>query len=477
MAMRTISVQPGAVILCIVATVLLVVPGQVIAWNNGQALTPPMGWNSWNRFACGGINEQVVRDVADAIVNTGMRDAGYVHVNIDDCWSIGREPDGTLIADPAKFPSGIPALADYVHARGLKLGIYSDAGTGTCANRPGSKDHEYQDAQTFADWGIDYIKHDWCNTSGMNTYDAYTTMRDAIAATGRPIVFSICEWGISRPWEWAEPVGNLWRTTFDILDEWPRLLEILDVNAELYPYAGPGHWNDPDMLEVGNGHMTNTEYRSHFSLWCIMAAPLIAGNDITNMDQATRDILMNTEAIAVDQDPLGIQGRRISDNGDHEIFMKPLANNEIAVVMFNRGGGSAGMTVNWSDLGLLPGENMLVRDLWEHADKGTYTNSYSATVNSHDVVMLRISPPLVPAPSDLQANIISTNPFQIQLTWTDNSHGDEQEQNFIVQRRPWQGDDQWYTLSTLPADTTSYTDEDQLYGYIQYTYRVGALGE
>ncbi len=444
------------------------------ALDNGLALTPPMGWNSWNRFECDGINEEVVRQVAEAMATNGMRDAGYLYVCIDDCWSISRDANGRLVPDPSRFPSGIASLADYVHSLGLKLGIYSDAGTGTCQHRPGSKGYEYIDAQTFADWGVDYIKHDWCETYGMDAPSSYSLMRDAILATGRPMVFSICEWGVSEPWLWAGDVGHLWRTTLDIKDNWETLVRNIDQNSVLYPYAGPGHWNDPDMLEVGNGGMTPTEYKSHFSLWCIMAAPLIAGNDIVNMSQSARDILLNAEAIAVDQDPLGIQGRKVRDDGDYEVWMKPLIGDELAVVLFNRSASSATLTADWSDLGLPADHTSAVRDLWEHADKGSFSNAYSTQVDPHGVVMLRLSVPQIPSPANLHAVVTSTDPITIELTWQDQSSGDDQEDRFVIQRKVNTPSSFWQQIGTAPADSTIYTDTSILHGLTEYLYRAGA---
>jgi alpha-galactosidase len=288
-----------------------------------------MGWNSWNKFACDGINEKVVRASADAIAANGMKDAGYEYVVIDDCWQTGRDAAGNIVADAVKFPSGIKALADYVHSKGLKFGIYTDSGTKTCAGRPGSMGHEYQDAQQYANWGVDYLKEDWCSTlPGQSSESSYTLMRNALAATGRPIVFSICEWGSTKPWLWAGPIGNMWRATSDIQDCWSckkdwggnGFLQIIDQMDPIYSYAGPGHWNDADMLEVGNGGMTKEEYRSHFSLWAIFSAPLLAGNDLEHMTADTREILLNKEVIAVDQDTMGLQGRRVKKMGDLEVW-------------------------------------------------------------------------------------------------------------------------------------------------------------
>ena len=265
------------------------------ALDNGLALTPPMGFNNWNATGCA-ISEQLITDTADIFVSSGLKDAGYRYVNIDDCWAAPeRDPrTGRLTAHPERFPHGIAWLADYVHTRGLKLGIYTSAGTQTCARTmPGGLDHEEIDAQTFADWGVDYLKYDNCNNAGRPAIERYTKMRDALRKTGRPIVFSICEWGQNKPWEWAGDVGNLWRTTGDINDSWPSVVSILKQNAPLAAAAGPGHWNDPDMLEVGNGGMTDTEYRSHFSLWAMMAAPLLIGSDLRKATPETLRILTN----------------------------------------------------------------------------------------------------------------------------------------------------------------------------------------
>ncbi len=300
------------------------------------ALTPPMGWNSWNKFACDGINEEVIRKTADAMVSSGMKDAGYEYVVIDDCWQVDRDSSGFIVADPKKFPSGIKALADYVHSKGLKFGIYSCAGRRTCAGRPASRGHEYQDAISYARWGVDYLKLDWCNAEGQNAKESYTLMRDALYKAGRPIVFSLCEWGTNKPWEWAGDVGHLWRSSGDIGNHWDKVdgndgriwggsvLVNLDLQKGLEKYAGPGRWNDPDMLEVGNGALTVAEERAHFSLWCMLAAPLIAGNDLSNMSKETISILTNKEVIAIDQDRLGKQGYLIHDEENFQIFLKPI---------------------------------------------------------------------------------------------------------------------------------------------------------
>jgi alpha-galactosidase len=368
---------------------------------NGLAQTPPMGWNSWNKFACN-LNEHIVRDTADAMVDSGMRDAGYQYVVIDDCWHGPRDANGFITADAQRFPSGIKALADYVHSRGLKFGIYSDAGRLTCGGRPGSQGHEYQDALTYARWGVDYLKYDWCSTGDRNAQEGYAVMADALRSSGRDIVFSMCEWGTAKPWLWAKNTGNLWRTTGDIFDSFDRkdpsrnwartLLEIVDLNEPLWPFAGPGHWNDPDMLEVGNGGMTPVEYRSHFSLWAMMAAPLMAGNDIAHMDEATRSILLNKEVIAIDQDALGQQGHRAAQDGTNEVWVKPVAGGGRAILLFNRGDRPATIRATAEQLGWPPSLHARVRDLWTHADLPRWSGAIEATVEPHGVAMYRVAP-------------------------------------------------------------------------------------
>jgi alpha-galactosidase len=366
---------------------------------NGLAMTPPMGWNSWNKHGCK-VTEQVIRDTADAMVANGMKAAGYGYVVIDDCWHGERDKDGFITAAASKFPSGIKALADYVHARGLKFGIYSDAGRKTCGGRPGSQGHEYQDALTYARWGVDYLKYDWCSTGVRNAEEAYALMSDAIRAAGRPMLLSICEWGNNRPWEWGAKIGNMWRTTGDIRDAWAGpvtyslgMMDIVDKNEPLYPFAGPGHWNDPDMLEVGNGGMTDTEYRAHFSLWAMMAAPLIAGNDVAKMDAATRAILLNADVIAVDQDALGMQGRRVRDDGDQEVWARPLADGSRAVLLLNRGTAAAAeIAVAWPEIGYTAGLASDVRDLWSGTTRRHREGRFSAMVPPHGVVMVKVTP-------------------------------------------------------------------------------------
>ncbi|EGF89303.1 alpha-galactosidase [Asticcacaulis biprosthecium C19] len=362
------------------------------------AATPPMGWNSWNKFACN-IDEAKVRAVADAMASTGMKDAGYQYIVIDDCWQTERAADGTIQADPVKFPSGIKALADYVHSKGLKFGLYSDAGVKTCGGRPGSAGYEFQDARTYAGWGVDYLKYDWCYTGTRNAEAAYTLMAKALRASGRDILLSICEWGDNKPRDWAAKAGHQWRTTGDIRDSWDvdegyshSFTWILDRQADLWKDSGPNQWNDPDMLEVGNGGMTTTEYKAHFSLWAMLAAPLIAGNDLSAMDRETHDILTNKDVIAVDQDPLGQQGRKLVDDGDFEVWVRPLAGGDRAVVLFNRSAAAKVMSVDWETLQMPAEMKATVKDLWTKQVTKKVKGRYSAEVPSHGAVMVRITP-------------------------------------------------------------------------------------
>ena len=322
-------------------SVLLVVAALLFISVSAQkfeqlAKTPPMGWNSWNKFGCN-VSEVMIMGIADAMVSSGMKDAGYQYIVIDDCWQVSRDETGEIVVDKDRFPHGMKYVADYVHSKGLKFGIYSCAGSRTCAGRPGGLGHEYQDARTYAAYGVDYLKYDWCNSSTQEAKSSYANMRDALYKAGRPIVFSLCEWGQNKPWEWASTVGQLWRTTGDISDNWNSMIGIFDKQKDLARYAGPSGWNDPDMLEVGNGGMTFEEYKTHFSLWCMLAAPLLAGNDLATITPETKSILMNKEMIAVNQDTLGVQATCYRDNGDYQIWVKGLSNNEKAICLLNKG--------------------------------------------------------------------------------------------------------------------------------------------
>jgi alpha-galactosidase len=362
--------------------------GQGPAAPNALARTPPLGWNSWNKFGCN-VTEALVRDIADAMVASGMRDAGYQYIVIDDCWQKARDASGFIVPDAAHFPNGIPPVADYVHQKGLKLGIYTDAGSATCQGRPGSKGREVADAQTYASWGVDYVKEDWCNSNGLDARVQYPLMQDALAQSGRDIVFSICEWGQSSPWEWAAPVGNLWRTTGDIANNWGSMLANFDSSASRAAVGGPGHWNDPDMLEVGNGVLTDVEDRTHMTLWALSAAPLIAGNDLRSMSAATKATLLNKEVIAVDQDPAGIAGALVSDDNGLQVWSRPLATpGQRAVVLLNRSAATAPIRVVWRDLGL---ERVrALRDLWAGKDLPS-ADDFTMPVAAHDAIFVKVT--------------------------------------------------------------------------------------
>jgi alpha-galactosidase len=372
------------------------------ALDNGQARTPPMGWNSWNTFHCA-VSAPLVEATADAMVDSGMEAAGYKYVNIDDCWLLKqRGAHGELVADPVKFPQGIKAVADYVHRKGLKLGIYESAGTATCADYPGSLGHEKQDAAQFARWGVDYLKYDNCGDKLGRTYpQRYIAMRDALAASGRAIVYSICEWGNESPWKWAPAVGNLWRTTQDITPRWQTdqadnrypqgIMDIIDQQAALAGTSHPGAWNDPDMLEVGNGYLTDDENRAHFSLWALLNAPLIAGNDMRHMTKEVREILTNTDVIAVDQDWAGRQGSKLRDDGSTEVWTKPMSDGSVAVILLNRGRGPVDIATTVGAIGVKAAGSYTVRDLWTHRN-ATSTGQIKASVPTHAVAMFRVWP-------------------------------------------------------------------------------------
>jgi len=376
----------------------------------GLALTPPMGWNSWNKFACN-VDENLIKQVADAMVASGMKDAGYTYINIDDCWHGERDSLGFIHAVSKRFPSGMKALADYVHAKGLKFGIYSDAGSQTCGGRPGSRGYEFQDAQMYASWGVDYLKYDWCNTEGLKAEGAYKTITAALRKAGRPVVLSICEWGTDKPWEWGPAVGHLWRTTgdiyncFDCIEDhgtWKSwgVMQILDKQEGLRQYAGPGHWNDPDMMEVGNGMPVN-EDRAHFSMWSMIAAPLIAGNDIRKMSKETRQVLTNKEVVEVNQDKLGVQGFKYTAKDGLETWLKPLDGGKWAIVFLNRSKEPRAVNFDWSKTPIMDElshaelnaakTTYKVRNLWTKKDLGNTKKAFKATVPSHDVVMLLLS--------------------------------------------------------------------------------------
>ena len=391
----------------IISLVVIMILGTFIFAQEFDSLaqTPPMGWNSWNNFGCD-VDEELIKEMADAMVESGMKEAGYEYIVIDDCWQVSRDENGNIQPDSEKFPSGMKDLADYIHSKGLKFGLYSCAGSKTCQGRPGSRGHEYQDARQYAEWGVDYLKYDWCYHGNQNAKAAYKTMSDALKQVDRPIVFSICEWGDNEPWKWAKDIGHLWRTTSDIRDcfdceiNWGGLgvLQIIDKQEGLWKYAGPGHWNDPDMLEVGNGGMTHGEYKTHFSMWSMLAAPLMAGNDLRNMSESTIDILTNEEVIAVDQDPLGEQAVKFLDMGEHEVWIKLLKNKELAVCFLNREEEKWKMNYNWQRItfyhkgrSISFEDTYTMRDLWKHENIGTTDEKLTETIPGHGVLMLRLS--------------------------------------------------------------------------------------
>jgi alpha-galactosidase len=374
-------------------TTILTAPPIAHAWENGLVRTPPMGWNQWNAFGCN-VTDALVRATADRLVSAGLREAGYVYVNIDDCWMArSRDAAGNLVPDPVKFPSGMRAVADYVHSKGLKLGIYSSAGTLTCAGFPASLNREQQDANLWASWGVDYLKYDNCNNQGVDAVTRYTRMRDAIIATGRPMVYSITEWGstVPRVWTWGEPVGNLWRTTGDITDSFSSMLSIYRANVVLSQFAGPGHWNDPDMLEIGNGGMSDIEYRSHFTLWSMMAAPLIIGTDLRTASAATVSILGNRDVVAVDQDTRGVQAREVRSAGGLHVLSRPLASGDFAVALFNENASTATISTNPGEAGLPVSSSYRLVDLWSKTVTTT-TGTISASVPAHGTVAFRVTP-------------------------------------------------------------------------------------
>lgn len=362
---------------------------------------PQMGFNNWNSTHCRDeFDEAMVRDIADKFISLGLRDAGYRYVNVDDCWANWqRDKGGNLQANPKRFPSGIQALADYIHARGLKFGLYSSAGTSTCEplkeNRgfPGGLNHEKQDAATFASWGVDYLKYDNCNNQKIDARQRYTAMAEALRESGRPIFFSICEWGENNPWLWAgkPPVeASSWRTTGDISDSYRYMLRNFKQNVVLDSYASPGHWNDPDMLEVGNGGMTDVEYHSHFSLWSIMAAPLLIGTDLRTIKPDALEILLNKDVIAVDQDPLGVQGKQVRDADGIHVIVKPLQDGSVAVAVFNESRSARDVSVAASEIGLQANATYSSRDLWAHT-QAQGDGSITLRLPAHATAMYRIS--------------------------------------------------------------------------------------
>lgn len=375
-----------------------------LAQTASLAQTPPMGWNSWNHFA-EKVTDADVRATADQLVSTGMRDAGYVYVNIDDTWQGKRDASGAIHGNE-KFPD-MKALADYVHSKGLKIGIYSSPGAQTCARYEGSYGHEAQDAKTYAEWGIDFLKYDLCSfglqmgevrkahpedpqAANKLMLAAYKKMGDALRATGRPILYSLCQYGLDEPWKWGPTVGaQMWRTTDDINDTWSRMFIIGQSQADLAPFAGPGHWNDPDMLEVGNGGMKTEEYRQHMTLWAMLASPLLAGNDLTKMTADDKAILMNRDVIAIDQDALGKQATRLYQTGDMGVWSRPLTGGRVAVALVTSSWGERQIQFDFAKVGFPNGAN--VRDVWAAQDLGRKTGTFTGRVAQHGVMLLILS--------------------------------------------------------------------------------------
>lgn len=380
----------------------------------GLAMTPPMGWNSWNTFGTS-IDEKLVKETADIMVSSGMAAAGYNYIVLDDGWMTReRDVNGDLIPDPVKFPNGMKAVIDYVHSKGLKFGLYNCAGTQTCAGYPGTRGYEYQDARFYANLGIDFLKYDWCNTQGITAKEAYTTMSNALKTAGKPIVFSLCEWGDNQPWEWGKPVGNLWRISGDIYPcfdcefkheegNWSSwgFMKIVEMRKDIRKYSGPDHWNDFDMMEVGN-EMNDIEDKSHFSMWCMMASPLVAGNDFRKMSKETLAILTNKELIAVDQDELGIQGFKYSAEEGLEVWVKPLSDGNWAVTFLNRSEVAKKINFDWknhiikdADFGYEANFSKTVfklKDLWKNREIGTTKKNFVSDLAPHDVITLRLIP-------------------------------------------------------------------------------------
>jgi len=380
------------------------------------ALTPPMGWNGWNKFKCGNANEKLIKEIVDALVKSGMKDVGYQYVVIDDCWQAGREKNGMVIVNKKRFPNGMKALSNYIHSKGLKFGIYTSAGEKTCENRVGSFGYEEKDLKTYFSWGIDFLKLDWCGVESLDSKTEYQKWKNLLKKYNKQIVFSISNFGIDKPWEWGRNTGNMWRTTPDIRDDWPSIIRNIKVTGKYLSYSGPGGWNDADMLQVGNGSLSDIEYKSHFSMWAIMSSPLIAGNDLRNMSKQTKKILTNPEVIAINQDRLGLPAKIIWSNPEGlEIWSKKLSKTgEFSVILLNKTPVDQTMSVNWKDLGLL--DIAYVRDLWERKNKGLFFKAYSKPVSSHGVIMLKIKG--VGIPNFLKKKLRSTTNKIPQVQWT-----------------------------------------------------------
>lgn len=378
----------------------------------GLAMTPTMGWNSWNTFATN-IDEALVKETADIMVSSGLLAAGYNYIILDDGWMTReRDANGNLVPDPIKFPNGMKALVEYVHSKGLKFGLYNCAGTKTCAGYPGSRGYEYQDARLYASYNIDFLKYDWCNTEGINPKEAYKTMSNALKVAGRPMIFNICEWGDNQPWEWAEPLGNSWRISGDIYpcfdcehkhpENWSSwgFMKIAEMRKDIRKYSGPDHWNDFDMMEVGN-EMNDTEDKSHFSIWCLMASPLITGNDYRKMSKETLAILTNKQLIAINQDALGIQGFKYTTIDEVDVWVKPLSDGNWSVAFLNRSEKTKKINFDWTKEHIIDKDfkyeadfsktTYKLKDLWQNKDKGTTAKKLVAEIPSHDIIVFKLT--------------------------------------------------------------------------------------
>ncbi len=371
--------------------------GKFHADSDGLALTPPMGWYPWNIFGEAPQNEKLIKEIVDALVVSGLKNAGYSYVGPDEGICFFRGPDGKLSTNLERYPSGLRGLGDYIHKKGLRYALYTDAGTLTCSKAmPGTKGHEFEDMQAFADWRADYIKIDWCNTEGQDIVASYTLLAEAQRATGRPIVHSLCSWGDGYPWQWAGAIGHMWRTTTDICGpgraDWEMAVKIAFANEKLASFAGPGRWNDPDMMIAGMPGLYDNQNRAFFSLWCHMAAPLMAGNDLRDMNPSTVALLTNLEAIAVNQDPLGIQGHVVWNNGNASLWAgKPLFDGSQAALFFVHGKYRTGRRINWEEVGFDAADELYVRNLWTHQTTGPHAGGIFVRADSDDVAFLRIS--------------------------------------------------------------------------------------
>jgi len=428
-------------------------PAKTAAAEDGLAMTPPMGWYPWNQFGQEPQNEKLIKEIADAMVASGMRETGYSYVGPDEGICFYRNDKGRLATNLKRYPSGLRGLGDYIHKKGLRYALYTDAGNRTCSKAmPGTKGYEYEDMKAFADWRCDYLKIDWCNTKGQDIVKTYTTLREAQRGAGRPVVHALCTWGKGEPWTWAAAISHLWRTTGDICApgraNWKRALQIAFANQRLHPYAGPGHWNDPDMMITGMDGLSEAQNRSFFSLWCIMAAPLIAGNDLRTMSRSTVEILTNLEAIAVNQDPLGKQGHVVRKDGKVSIWAgKPLYDGGQAVLALNQGAEAADVQIKWTDLGLDEKAELYARNLWTHATTGPHAGGISVKVAPNDVAMFRVcGKPSFPVPP-----IISADSYLVTFRIGEGAMTQSHSKAIRIIDKGTNALPAWKTTSRLPA--------------------------